>query len=120
MRARRRVRNRLSHQEHESLSYLGLKVRGAGFCEFLKSKRLKPGILKISGLSSRRAWRVIGSGVPYLKETALKTAHRDTGQKQQFEKLLEYIDGRVIYSSQREITPVSKELAGDISLPCSS
>lgn len=63
---------------------------------------------------------MIGSGVPYLKEAAQETAHRDTGQKQQFEKLLVYIGGIIIYSPQREIPPVPKELAGDVSLPCSS
>ena len=36
---------------------------------FYSYQDLKPGILKIRGLSSVRAWRPLGRGVPILKET---------------------------------------------------
>ena len=46
---------------------------------------LESGTLKIIGFGSERAWRVVGSRVPALKEKAPQTAFRNTAQKQQFE-----------------------------------
>ena len=56
---------------------------------------LKLGTLKINGFLSGRSWRVRGSWVPTLKETAQKTVHGDLVQKQQFGK---HIGARVVHS----------------------
>lgn len=56
---------------------------------------LKPVTLKIGGLGYARAGRAIGNRVTTLKQTAQKTAHEDTVQKQQFDKQLRH--GRESY-----------------------
>ena len=58
---------------------------------------LKPGILKISRLHSGTAQRVRGSLVPSLKQKAPTNSPRDTAEKQQFEKCLGHMKGRVVY-----------------------